>query len=188
MEIRSFLAFELPQNIKAEVSDIWQAGRRTPLEIKWVPPNNIHLTVVFLGNIQMGRVGELEEKVESVCAQFDPFEINLEGLGIFGNRRHPRVLWLGLGGEVPRMGQLRDALQKNLKPFGIKPENRPFRPHLTLGRFRKNAQGGSELDRMRNQYGDFNGPAALLEELVLFKSDLTPKGAVYTQINKWNLS
>jgi hypothetical protein len=98
-------------------------------------------------------------------------------LGFFGNRRHPRVLWMGLQGDVLRMGHFRDALQKKLKPFGIKTEKRPFKPHLTLGRFKKGAHPWPHLDQHDiGIFGDLKGQTCSLEELVLFKSDLKPAG------------
>ena len=112
----------------------------------------------------------------------------MNGVGFFGGRKRPRVLWAGLSGDVERMSYFRDALQKRLKPFGITPENRKFNPHLTLGRFRKGALGGHLLDETVSRYRGLEGPVFTLKELVLFKSDLNPGGAVYTRLNGWPLS
>ena len=162
MEIRSFLAFELPEDIKKVVTTVLRKGRELPLDLRWVKQDNIHLTVVFMGNVSQEKIHAIGESVKKVCTGTDPFEISPRGLGFFGSRRHPRVLWMGFNGEIHRMGRFRDAIQKNLKPFGIKMERRPFRPHLTLGRFKKGALPWPHLDHMISEYADLKGQACFI--------------------------
>ena len=187
MEIRSFLAFELPPDIKEVQRKVSRAGKELPLDLRWVKPDNIHLTVVFMGNVSEDKIQTMGETVKKACIGVDPFEVNAGPLGFFGNRRHPRVLWMGLGGDVHRMGRFRDRLQKKLKPFGIKTEKRPFKPHLTLGRFNKGSHPWPHLDDLISTYSDLKGPVCSLRELVLFKSDLKPGGAIYTKLDAWDL-
>ena len=187
MEIRSFLAFELPPDIKRVISEVSRAGKELPLGLAWVKSGNNHLTMVFMGNVPEDKIQPIGETVKKVCARFDPFDVSPGGLGFFGNRRHPRVLWMGLNGDVRRMGRFRDAIQKSLKPFGIKTERRTFRPHLTLGRFKKGARPWPHLDHMISEYADLKSQTCSLRELVLFKSDLTSGGAVYTKLDAWAL-
>jgi 2'-5' RNA ligase len=188
MEIRSFLAFELPPKIRETLSAVSRDARTLPLSVRWVRIVNIHLTVVFMGSVQEDQIGSIAEAARHVCHGYAPFRIHLKGAGVFGSRRNPRVLWVGLEGDMDRMSVLRDDLQKNLAPFGIEEENRPFRPHLTLGRFRKGAKADPSLDDLLLKYQDLNGPECLVSELVLFKSDLSSSGAVYTSLGKWPLS
>jgi 2'-5' RNA ligase len=187
MEIRSFLAFELPPDIKRVISEVSRAGKELPLDLRWIKRNNIHLTVVFMGNVPEEKIHVLGESVQKVCTRTDPFNVSPGGLGFFGNRRHPRVLWMGLNGNVHRMGRFRDALQKCLKPYGIKTERRPFKPHLTLGRFKKGARPWPHLDQMISKYSDLKGSVCALMDLVLFKSDLSSGGVVYTKLDSWPL-
>jgi 2'-5' RNA ligase len=188
MAIRSFLAFELPYEIRQTLSAVSEDGRAAPLNIRWVRVANIHLTVVFMGNIEEARIDPIKELARGVCDQYAPFRIQVNGAGLFGSRRNPRVLWIGLGGDMDRMSSFREDLQKGLAPFGIKEERRPFRPHLTLGRFRKGAKADSALNDLLSKYQDLNGPECILREFVLFKSDLKPDGAVYTRLGAWSLS
>ena len=187
MEIRSFLAFELPPDIKRVISEVSRAGKALPLDLAWVKSDNNHLTMVFMGNVLEDKIQSIGETVEKVCARCDPFDVSPGGLGFFGSRRRLRVLWMGLNGDIHRMGRFRDALQKSLKPFGIKTEGRPFKPHLTLGRFKKGARPWPHLDHMISKYADRKGRTCSLGELVLFKSDLTPGGAIYTKLDVWPL-
>ena len=187
MEIRSFLAFELPSDIKRVISEVSRAEKELPLDLRWVKPDNIHLTMVFIGNVPEDKIESIGETIKKVCTRFDPFDVSPGGLGFFGSRRRPRVLWMGLNSDVLRMGRFRDALQKNLKPFDINTERRPFKPHLTLGRFKKGARPWPHLDHMISKYADLKGRACSLGVLVLFKSDLTPGGAIYTKLDVWPL-
>jgi len=187
MEIRSFLAFEVPRGIKDVIEEIYLAGKDLPLGVRWIALHNIHLTVVFLGDVPGEQISPLGKTAGKVCAKHQKFSIRCGELGYFGHRRHPRVLWLGLCGDTHRMGRFRDDLQNSLKSFGIITEKRPYKPHLTLGRFKKEARPWPPLDTMISDYANLNDSAHHLVELVLFKSVLTPQGAVYTKLDAWPL-
>ncbi len=188
MEIRSFLAFELPSEIMGVISHASGDMKNTPLNVRWLKPGNIHLTMVFMGNVPRGHLEPIGRATADICRRYGPFSVFLDGTGVFGSRRNPRVLWAGLNGDLERMSRFRDELQKDLAPFGIKQERRRFKPHLTFGKFRKGARTGSDLDELLSRYQDLASPACALNELVLFKSDLKPGGAVYTRLNAWPLS
>jgi RNA 2',3'-cyclic 3'-phosphodiesterase len=187
MAIRSFLAFELPSQIRETLSAVSAEGRAALRDMRWVRVANIHLTVVFMGNVEAAQMGPIKKTVEGVCDDHAPFRIQVSGIGTFGTRRNPRVLWMGLTGDGERMALFRDDLQKGLAPFGIQEEGRPFKPHLTLARFQKDAKAGPELGALLEEYQDMSGPEVILKELVLFKSDLKPGGAVYTPMGAWPL-
>jgi len=182
MVIRSFLAFELPSDIKKTVKHVSEDVRGSKLNVKWVKVDNIHITVVFMGNISTEDIPAIREKIEKGCLGFEPFNISLKGLGVFPDTRRPRVLWLGLEGEIERMSSFKKGLQERLKPFGIKEEKRRFKPHLTLGRFRKPNKSDPVLEGIISRYKDLESPVCPLEELVMFKSELKPGGAEYTRL------
>jgi len=187
MAIRCFLAFELPVDIKRIIMAISEDVRQLPLNVRWVNVTNIHLTIVFIGNVQEEQIRPIQDIVKDVCQGYGPFNIGIKGIGLFGSKRNPRVLWIGLDGAIDRMACFRDDLQKKLRPFGIKEEKRRFKPHLTLGRFRKGARTGTHLDDLLSKYHDLTSPEGIIEELALFKSDLKPGGAVYSKLNGWRL-
>ena len=187
MGIRSFLAFELPREIKTVVERVAGEVRRSSLDVRWVKVENIHLTVVFLGNMKPEDLEGIEKGAEETCRGYGPFNIALGGAGCFPNTRNPRVIWLGVEGDLDRMALFRDALQEKLVPFGVKAEKRPFRPHLTLGRFKKPAKSDARLLEILSAHKDLTSPLCSLNELVLFKSDLKPGGAVYTKMLSWPL-
>ena len=188
MEIRSFLAFELPEDIKTIVTRVSGEIRKSSLDVRWVRPEFIHLTVVFMGDVQSEQIPSMGKSLDAVCANHGSFSISLKPMGCFPNSRNPRVIWLGIDGDLERMSRFRDDLQVALSPFGIKEEVRAFRPHLTLGRFKKPAKRQTELEQMLVKYRELSSPARTLDELVLFRSDLKPGGAVYTRMLSWCLS
>lgn len=188
MKIRSFLAFELPLEIKNTVARVSGELRQSSLNARWVKVDNIHLTVVFMGNIETEDIPAIARGVQEVCQTFGPFDLSLKGIGCFPSRRNPRVLWLGLDGDLEPMSEFRDALQEHLTGFGIKEEKRKFKPHLTLGRFRKPKRMDFKEDQLLSKYEDLSSSVYSLKELILFKSDLKPTGAVYTKVEAWPLT
>lgn len=188
MKIRSFLAFELPLEIKNVVVRVSEELRQSTLNARWVKVDNIHLTVVFMGNIKTEDIPAIARGVKEVCQAFGPFDLSLKGIGCFPNRRNPRVIWLGLDGDLEPMSEFRDALQGHLTDFGIKEEKRKFKPHLTLGRFRRPKKMDSKEDQLLSKYEDISSSVCSLKELILFKSDLKPTGAVYTKVETWPLT
>lgn len=188
MKIRSFLAFELPSEIKKVVARVSEELRQSTLKARWVKVDNIHLTVVFMGNIETEDIPAIAQGVNEVCQTFGSFDLSIKGVGCFPNRSNPRVLWLGLDGDLEPMSDFRDALQGNLTGFGIKEEKRKFKPHLTLGRFRKPKKMDSNEEQLLSKYEDLSSPVCSLKELILFKSDLKPTGAVYTKMEAWPLT
>ena len=188
MKIRSFLAFELPLEIETVVTRVSDEIKKSSLDAKWVKPGNIHLTVVFMGNVEVNEIPAIKEKIGEVCLKYDAFDISLKGLGCFPHMRKPRVVWIGLDGDLERMSSFRDVLQECLVPFGIEEEKRGFKPHLTLGRFRKPRRASSEELELLSRYEDVTSPTCSLTELGLFKSELKPGGARYTRLGVWPLS
>lgn len=188
MGIRSFLAFELPQGIREQLGEIFREVRQSRLPARWVREENIHLTIVFLGSVDESVLEDLKESVGLVVKQFTPFTTRLSRLGVFPHWRKPRVLWIGLEGDMAGLSRLRDQLQEALTVFGVRQETRPFRAHLTLGRFKDRLEEAEELKGILEQYQDISSEGYPLDELVLFKSHLKPTGPVYTKMGSWHMS
>jgi 2'-5' RNA ligase len=140
-----------------------------------------------MGDVEPDRLTTIEAALDPVCRGQNPFRLALKGTGVFPNRRRPNVIWIGLAGDVEKMSQFRDALQDPLASFGIEKESRAFRPHLTLGRFRRGSAPGEGLDRALSRFADLESPVCALERLTLFRSDLKPDGPIYTRLKQWAL-
>jgi len=187
MGIRSFLAFELPKEIEEIVARTSLEMRHYGLDVRWVRPANIHLTVVFMGDVDPDQVPAIEAALDPVCTIQRPFRLILKGTGVFPNRRRPNAIWIGLAGDVDAMSEFRDALQDQLASFGIEKEARAFKPHLTLGRFRRGSAPGGELDRALSRFADLESPVCELKGMTLFRSDLKPAGPIYKRLKQWAL-
>jgi 2'-5' RNA ligase len=186
--IRSFLAFDLPEELAQLVARTSEELRKSGLGVRWIDPAKIHLTVVFLGDMEEGSIKAIGDSVRGVCSTYGPFEAMIKSAGYFGPMKSPRVLWMGMAGDIERMGRFRDSLQKALKSYGIKEENRPFRPHITLGRFRQGAGGGDELGRIMSRYKDIESAKCRFTDLAFYRSDLKPSGPVYSELGRWTLA
>jgi len=187
MGIRSFLAFELPPEIRGQIGTVYKELQKIRMPVRWVKEENIHLTMVFLGSVSEDAIDEIKEKVPLVVKRFSTIRTMLNGVGVFPHWRKPRVIWVGLDGEVEKLSNLRDELQAELKVFGLREEKRPFRPHLTIGRFKGIVDRDEELKCILDRYHDITSDFCYLNELILFKSDLKPDGPVYTRMATWPL-
>ncbi|MCX5841519.1 MAG: RNA 2',3'-cyclic phosphodiesterase [Deltaproteobacteria bacterium] len=178
--IRAFLAMDPPPEVLQRIADIQEVLKKTLRgSISWVRPGGIHLTLKFFGDIAAEGLQPISEVVSGQAAGTRPLHLNIKGLGVFPGIRRPRILWLGVGGEVARLTALQGVLDQGFETCGIKQEERPFRAHLTLARI-KSPQGLSGLDKvLEEKEAESAGPFEA-KGLILFKSDLTPKGAIYT--------
>ncbi len=188
MGIRSFLAFELPSEIKKQIIAVSKELKKTALPVRWVKTENIHLTILFLGSVDEDAISDIEEKVNVVVRGFSAFKIKLNAVGTFPHWKRPRVIWIGLDGDIGKLSNFRNDLQEKLKILGFIPEKRPFQPHLTLGRFKRSLDRDADIQRiLDSRYHTLNSELYYLDELVLYKSDLKPEGPVYTKMATWPL-
>lgn len=181
--IRAFLAINLPAAYHAPLTELLQALQRSRADVKWVPVANIHLTLKFFGSITPAQKEAIVAALQPVAAASAGFILQGEQVGGFPNLKNPRVIWLGLGGQVAQLHSLYNAVVQALVPLGFPPEDRPFTPHLTLGRVRS-GQGRQALQQALQELTLPPLPAFQVQELVLYQSTLRPQGAVYTPLTK----
>ena len=185
--IRSFIAIELPQEIRDTLAAIQGQLKPSQAKMRWVNPNGIHLTLKFLGNIHPAQVAEIAETAAIEIKNEPPLTLRPLGLGAFPNLRNPRVLWVGIIGEVERLGNIQTCLETGLERLGFAREQRPFRPHLTLGRLKDRRRNQALVDAIDTlQLPEFN--SFDVAEIILYKSDLRPTGAIYTKLHRMPLS
>ena len=181
--IRSFVAVELPEAVKAALTRLQEEVKAGGGGVKWVEPRGIHLTLKFLGSVEEAKVPPLVQALTRACEGFGPFEVALSGLGVFPSPSRPRVAWVGLSGGVETLLQLQEGVEKVLSPFGFPQEERSFTPHLTIARLRE----GVAPDEARAFGQAFlkASPESVsfkVEGISLMKSQLTPSGAIYTRL------
>jgi 2'-5' RNA ligase len=185
-KIRSFIAIELPLEIKQALSQL-QAKLKSASNapVKWVEPDNIHLTLKFLGDISTEITGSITKALEDASRGVHPFDIAISELGVFPNLKRARIVWVGLTGELEKLEQLQKRIEASLEPLGFSPEGRPFTPHLTIARVRDYARQDDRL-----ALGEIIGGMSLEKEykigvkaIHLIKSQLTPEGPIYSKIS-----
>ena len=181
-QIRAFIAIELPGQIQNKLADI--IGRLSPgLEsaVKWVNPESIHLTLKFLGNISKNRVPIVTAAMTAAAGKSGIFTLEAKGLGAFPNLKSPRVVWVGLGGDIAGIRLLHKEIDVFVAPLGFPPETREFSPHLTLGRIRDRATQNEkyQLGRAISSIQAENLGFIYVENIHLMQSTLTKTGALY---------
>ncbi len=183
--MRLFVAAELPASHRASLADVCESGRRGG--VRWVPAENVHLTLKFLGEVDEALVPKIEEALAAALARAEPFALSLSGCGCFPNARAPRVIWLGLAEGAEEAAALAAAVDEALEPLGFGREKRPFKPHLTIGRVKEPRDGAATAAQKITSLGDYAAPASRLEAVALVKSTLTPEGSVYENVGRWLL-
>ena len=179
-KVRTFLAIDPPEGVIRKIAAIQDALKKSIHgSISWVRPQGIHLTLKFFGDIDREDIGTISGIAAGRAAAAPALTLDIQGLGVFPNARRPRVLWIGVGGETAKLIGLQQAIDAELEACGFKKEERPFRAHLTLARI-KSPQGLTGIDRILAEKGTESAGSFEAKGLTLFKSDLTPQGAIYT--------
>ena len=183
--IRSFIAIELPEAVKTGLQQL-QTQLTLPQYsfVKCVAPEGIHLTLKFLGNISSQKMTDITRVMEQASQRVSPFQLQITEVGAFPNVRRPRVLWVGIKGDVDKLVGWQQHLDNGLVPLGFAKEARPFTPHLTLARLRENCSPGDRL-----QFGEMIAGSHVevdykftVTSLNLMRSQLFPSGAVYSRL------
>lgn len=178
--IRTFICIDVSESIKSRLAVLQEELRKLDASVSWVKPDNIHLTLEFLGDVPAAKLPKVIEAVRRVCDFCSRFEVEASGAGCFPSPRKPNVLWVGLVHLPDALLSLQRNLEVALEVEGFARETKPFKPHLTIGRIRqpRNAQiVASEL--LSLGFATERFPA---DEVIVMRSDLTPRGALYTPL------
>jgi 2'-5' RNA ligase len=176
--IRSFLAFDLKEKtVLRKILNVQNILVETGANIGLVKPENIHITVRFLGNISPRRVQDILCEMKKI--DFAPFEVEVKGLGVFPNLRRARVIWAGIGRGANNLREIFNQLEPRLRRLSFKPDFRGFRPHLTIARVKTGHNRNELLERLK-QLEDSEFGLVKAECLELKKSVLTPHGPIYS--------
>ena len=185
---RLFLGIGLPDEIRRAAVRIRDRIQPYIEKARWVPPENYHLTVKFLGNTPDDRIQTIHKTMTTICARYPAFELELKGFGAFPDWRRPRVLWIGVE-RVPTLWDLAAEVETAMTELGYPAENRPYAPHLTLARvkFTRREVIDKMLEREKKMLEQSLG-TFMVDYISLFESRLHPSGAVYSIIQRYPLS
>src|SRR3990172_2239746 len=133
--LRLFIAIELPEAVTEHIGRVIGMLRQQEIPgIRWVKPQGVHLTLHFLGDTPQSRIQSIVAAMRMATTGVAPFLLQVQGVGVFPHMRAPRVLWMGVGGDMESLTQVRQQLEEALEDRGFTKEQRSFSPHLTLGR------------------------------------------------------
>ncbi len=181
--IRSFIAIDIPRELRVKIADVQRELKFADADVKWVRPDGIHLTLKFLGSVGEETLAEISLAIAPVIADWDPLNLRIHGLGCFPSKRKPRVIWTGVDQENGEVSSLQKAVENRIAKISP-PEPRPFTPHLTLGRV-QSVKGVGSLIQAIDQFQDVEIGIFRVEEVFLFKSELKPTGAIYSKLKTY---
>lgn len=184
--IRTFIAVDLPETAKRDLEKLQHFLMKDIRGIRWVKPEGIHLTLKFFGDVEIGRIPEIEQAIGEVVRDYRPFMLTPKGCGAFPTLKNIRVIWAGLDGDVDVLCELQRKLEEQLELIGFPREDRSFKPHLTLGRAKSISRGDNPGKALLKAL-EFQSTPFWVDEIVIFKSNLTPSGAIYKKISSVKL-
>lgn len=180
--MRSFIALEISLEARDAIAEFQRELKRLDPAVAWTRPDKLHLTLRFLGELDDPLVPAVGDALSDAVGEMQPFDLELSHPGVFPDLRRPRVVWVGLKGELDRLNELRSAVEQAVEPFGYPAEKAAFRPHLTIGR----VKGERNIREMLARSELYVMPHVRFasREIVLFRSDLQPGGSRYTAIRR----
>ena len=185
--VRAFIALTLPPPVTETLAAVSREliPRVPDAAVRWVEPERVHLTLRFLGNAAVEQLDAIAVAIDKVAMAHKPFSLTLGRLGCFPNERRPRVIWVGLDGEVSALRSLKQTLDKALTPLGWEPEAKRFHAHLTLGRVKGRRGLRAVIEAVRRWRPDT--ATEEVDEMILYQSELAPGGAVHTPLARYPL-
>ncbi|HWP58688.1 MAG TPA: RNA 2',3'-cyclic phosphodiesterase [Candidatus Acidoferrales bacterium] len=184
--IRAFIGVRLEPEVTAKIADVQRQLRERIPGVRWVEQANFHFTLKFLGPVAEERIPRVAQALRELLGDFCPFVVSARGIGVFPDIRRPRVLWVGLGSD--KLEPLAMAVEQKMEAAGFEREERPFRPHLTLGRWREAAKASVNVRAELERWKEENFGNSLVKEVILFQSTLRPGGAVYSELELFHLA
>lgn len=182
-KFRGFIAIDIPFSHK--INELSNQIKNSGTNVKLVKPENIHITLKFLGDIDEELVEEIEKTIRQSIKDISSFKIKLVGTGVFPNQRYIKIIWIGIR-DHGELGKIANNIDEQLAKFGFEKEKRPFSPHLTIARV-KSAKNKEKLMEIVNKYHEAKFAEINVESIKLKKSELTPEGPIYTTIKEIKL-
>lgn len=184
--LRTFIAVDLGKTIRDRIITLQETLAKTGAEIKWVEPENLHITLLFLGEVDARQVIDVCRMVQECATRQPPFSMSVETVGCFPNERRPRIVWVGVGEGTQELCSLHDAMEGPLQELGYRREERRYTPHITLGRV-KSDHPTDDLTASLAKRASWQAGAVSVEEILVMSSQLTPQGPQYMVLSRATL-
>jgi len=179
--VRTFVAVLLGDELKKRISEVQEQTKKLAPNVKWVAPENFHVTIKFLGSVGEEALAGVFSAVEEAAKPFEAFEMSVSGLGAFPNPKNARVVWVGIKDGHDELARLASAVDVGLARLGFSKETRGFRSHITIGRVKTPGR----LDRLARGIDEIDAldlGRQKVTDLAVMKSDLRPDGPIYTPL------
>ena len=186
--MRTFIAIELPSEIKDSLSRLQEELKTSGADVKWVTPENIHLTLKFLGEIDDKKIDKIIKIIDDTAKEKNKFQIRISSLGAFPKVDFPRVIWVGVDTGDKETKEIAEGLEEKIAKIGIPKEDRPFSSHITIGRTKSSLNREGLVQDLKDKAELGGGKLNFyVTKITLFKSTLTPKGPIYEVLKATNL-
>ena len=183
--MRLFIAVDTPEDVRRELARVREHLRASRADARWEPDEKLHCTLKFIGDLPDRQAGPLGDALAAETRNAAPFDVRYAGVGCFPDKRRPRIVWAGIQDPAGGIQALAALADRVCRTFGVPPEDRPFHPHVTLGRIRSLVSSDDLLSRMDSI--TFEGPTVRIGEILLVRSTLKPSGSVYTVVRRFPL-
>jgi 2'-5' RNA ligase len=185
--LRTFIAVDVGKAIRDRAVALQEKLARASEGVKWVEPANLHVTLLFLGEVDNREVADVCRVVAEHTQKQGAFAMSVEGAGSFPSTRRPRILWIGVGQGTPELCTLHDSLETPLFEIGCyRREERRYTPHITLGRVRGDRPSHTLAEALAKQ-ANWQGGQTTVNEVLVMSSELAPQGPVYTVLSRAKL-
>ncbi len=178
--MRTFIAIDTPREVRQSLVDLVDRLRSSGADVRWEPPGKLHATLKFLGETDSVQLERVVIAIEAIAAKVTPFTVRYSALGCFPRRDDPRIVWVGVDDSGGALLSLQKGIERSLVSLGFNPDDRPFHPHITLGRV-KTRRGVANLLRMLESITFHTEPVSV-HGIELMRSELRPSGSVYTTL------
>jgi 2'-5' RNA ligase len=185
--LRTFLAVEVGPNVAGSAQKLVNRLKATTAKVSWIRPQQMHLTLAFLGDLRDREIPGLLQAVNAAVRPLAAFDILCRGLGVFPSLDNPRTIWLGVTMGAEEMRALHNALEKGLASLGIRGEGRRYRPHLTLGRVRSLPNGPADLAQLVNEFAEYEAGIMSVCDVTVFQSTRDEGMPVYEPLGQAEL-
>jgi 2'-5' RNA ligase len=186
--VRTFVAVELSPEVLGRAARLIEKLKVSQAKVRWVESHNLHLTLKFLGDVEVVEIPEVIEHVRQATAGLESFDLAFHGAGAFPDPSNPRTIWIGVSQGAEAMIQLHGRVERALAELGFRAEHRRFRPHVTIGRVRDTRHAKQDLAPLLDQYADFAAGISHVEEVVVFSSQLSEAGPLYEPLGRAELN
>jgi 2'-5' RNA ligase len=180
--MRIFVGIKLDDRVQKEIESFLKPFKKISSPLRWVKPGNVHLTLKFIGEVSDDQYSHIERRLSDTEFAAGPIELKLSGCGKFGKGDSLNIFWIGVDPD-PTLTEIYDRIETSLAKAGIEKENRPFKPHLTVGRNKKNVNFKSFF-RLMEENNDRLVSQFTVSHFQVFKSQLRPEGPVYTVLKE----